>query len=349
MGIKKLLTYIRDNHSVCNEEHSIMNLTGKVLCIDTPCLMYKLKMCNSQHDFFDNVIYFLLKIMECHIDCIFVLEGKSPDEKKETKNGRAKAKEQLIQRTLYLKSLLEEYKKEGDVNSELLHEWNKLNINEDFNEFYFENMIKRRQIYEKQVTKEDYNVLVDILDVFSIPHIKSYNEAETTCAFLVQSKKADYIFSQDSDVLAYKNVKGMITDLNFTSLKFSYINKVTLLESIGFNEDEFIDFCILCGTDYNRTIKRIGIITSKKMLQEKRRIENLTLNHEDLHQLNVNWIRSKFSLDEFKNINPYEELIIPWPRCQLTKLKHACGKHGITLSPWIENCVHLHKKLFKYT
>ena len=47
------------------------------------------------------------------------------------------------------------------------------------------------------------------------------------------------------------------------------------MESLGLTEEQFIDFCIMCGCDYNKNIPKVGPANSYTLIKEHKSIDNL--------------------------------------------------------------------------
>lgn len=56
------------------------------------------------------------------------------------------------------------------------------------------------------------------------------------------------------------------------------IDPVVAQQELGLSRDEFIDLCILCGTDFSGTIQGIGPIRALQSIRQHRSIENLLAN-----------------------------------------------------------------------
>lgn len=332
------MKFIKQNYKECISEKNISELSGKIIAIDTPCLMYKYKytLNNNKYNWVNYLLFFILNCIENNIDLVFVLEGKAPREKDITKAKRTKIKENIIKRRECLTKLFEKYKEDGILSRELLDEWNKMENNSPFSEKIFEKNLKKVQLYSECVSKEDYNLFYKILEAFNINIFQSISEAETTCAYLFKKNKVSFIYSHDSDVLAYSSTNGFIVDIDFKKNKFEFVDKKKLLELMSFNESQFIDFCILCGTDYNKTVPKIGIKTSFKLISEKHNINNLNFSEEHLEQLKVTWIRDKFNLEEFADF-VFEDFIIKWPLCDLEKINDIISCYGIVIYFHVQN------------
>ena len=53
------------------------------------------------------------------------------------------------------------------------------------------------------------------------------------------------------------------------------INPIIAREQLGFTRDQFVDFCILCGTDFSGTIQGIGPIRALGYIRRYGSIENI--------------------------------------------------------------------------
>lgn len=323
MGIKNLTKYLKTNYDNCFKECSIELLKNKTICIDTPCLVYKYKL--SGPHWINKIVHFVLKNIENNTDMIFVMEGQAPEEKKSTQDNRKNIREQVNKRTEYLESLLNEYHKSGEISKQLQIEWNKIFNTANFSEKRFQKLLKKRQNYTISVNHHDYNLIKGILDILNISWIQSPNEAETLCSWINCNHKSDFIYSHDSDVLAYFGVNGYINDINFNKKTFIFASKCVTLNHLKMNELEFIEFCILCGTDYNQTIPKFGIKTSHKFLDQHKTLEEMK-THPNFNALNVNFIKKKFTHENsnFSNI----QVKYKWPKIRSHELLNFLSEHN---------------------
>jgi 5'-3' exonuclease len=176
--------------------------------------------------------------------------------------------------------------------------------------------IKHRRKYDVTITSECVKKLKELLELLGVCYIQSDGEAERDCVSLFYKGLVDYIITEDTDVLAYnatlsgaktvtdrrriedpareeceiKRDLVVILDLCTDDLTFVQISKQNVLNVLGLSADTFTDFCIMCGTDYNKNIFRVGIETSFKLLTKHHFIENVPLdtailNHHRVRQL----------------------------------------------------------------
>lgn len=325
MGIKNLMQFLKKKHNECISVKNIEELRDKTICIDTPCLVYKYKF--SSENWINQMIYFIVQNIQNNTDMLFIMEGKSPVEKKSTQIQRRESRDKVNNKTKYLKVLLDEYKETGKISEELNTEWKKLS-KDDFTENQFERIIKKRESYNISVTNEDYNILQKLLDSFNVSWITSENEAETLCGYINNVKKCDYIYSHDSDVLAYTGVNGFINEINFKEKSFTFVCKKTILKELKINEEQFIEFCILCGTDYNvNDIKKFGIISSYNFISSNKQINDMKLDQDIREKLNVDFVKNKFSHQDCNHI----EFKYKWPLFDKDKLHKIIQDYSLVL------------------
>jgi 5'-3' exonuclease len=302
MGIKKLSKYIREKYPECIQENPIHKLAGKVIGIDTPWLLYKYKLGFKQEELWINFfINLLIVLLDNCVTPIFILEGRSEVEKFLEQNKRKAIVDKINTKTKYLKELIIKLKnnKTSEDENQILEEFYEKNKkkNQNFSIKNLEKLVTKRDRYKVKVTSSDNDELLFLLNIMNIPIIRSRHEAETTgCFFNSVCKKIDYMCSGDSDVLAYKGVNYVINNFDTKNNTFTIIDKTKLLQKINITEDQFIDWCILCGTDYNTTKKGIGINTSLKYIKNSEEISDLT--EEEKNCYNFNFIRRKFKFDE---------------------------------------------------
>ena len=119
-------------------------------------------------------------------------------------------------------------------------------------------------------------------------------EAETLCSDLCIQKKIDAVLSEDSDVFAYGN-PITILNINIFDDTCTYINYDELLNTVDMLDGSFLDFCILCGSDYNSNIPKIGIEKSFNFIKKYKTLENIKDNiNIDIFFLKFKEVRSIF-------------------------------------------------------
>lgn len=123
-----------------------------------------------------------------------------------------------------------------------------------------------KQELDTMPTPEDDMRLKKFLSNIGIFYIVSnYHDAENLCGWLQKKGYVDYVLSTDSDVF----VSGASCSLfdyerNNNFLQIHLVNHI--LETLEMNMKEFINLCILLGTDYNDGVYGYGFVKSYKAI-----------------------------------------------------------------------------------
>jgi 5'-3' exonuclease len=330
MGIKNLNQFLKKYE--VHETFHISNLTYTKLGIDTPMFLYKFKGTTNvnTNEWLGCFITFIAFLRKWDIHPIFVFEGKAPLEKAQTQEERREQRQKMVHKTNTIELDLNTYKFDGSITPFLSEVWNKLllkqktknksllvkNVKVSLDTVAIEDEIENRRRYEISISSEDIANLKDLLDIMGVSWIQSIDEAETDCVSLFYSGAVDYIVSHDTDVLAYFSSQSeelkVINNFNTTELTFTHVSKQKVLDALNLTSESFRDFCIMCGTDYNKNIFRVGVETAYNFILKNFNIENVPL---DTSILNHGRVREIFKVKENLEVNDK----VMW--CRLPKPK----------------------------
>lgn len=184
--------------------------------------------------------------MNYKINLVFVFDGVPPDAKKRIINKRIRQKQKIEQRV----SEMPQGKESEKLSKQLIY-----------------------------ISKDEREESKMFLELLGIDVYQSKGEAESLCASLNKSGIVDYVYTEDTDSLAYgspfmiKQYRGAY-NLMEISLK-------NILTEMKITFDQFIDLCILCGCDYSNNIPRMNYDESYRLLQRYNDIphilENITI------------------------------------------------------------------------
>jgi len=278
MGIKNLKTLISSKDILAK------SLTGQTIAIDASILLYQyfvmirsygssglqglLKSDDGQET--SHIQGFLskcLKMIELGIKPIFVFDGIAPELKKETLAKR-KALKKASRDTIDKLLVQLNNNNDEDQEQDQYQEQDQEEITDEINK------LEKRSIH---VTKEHVNQVKRLLTLLGLPYIDAISEAEATCAQMCKDGLVYACVSEDFDCLAH-GAPIFIRHLKFSDKKndgpqeFKIVN---VLKELELNYDEFVDLCILCGTDYNLNIRGIGPKTALKLIKEYKSIEEI--------------------------------------------------------------------------
>jgi flap endonuclease-1 len=244
-GLPKLIASIGGETAIRSYKFSYFK--GLRVSVDASLIIHQtvIAMRKSGHDMKNNkgeltshlhgLFYKILIFLQNGMIPVFVFDGKAPNIKNKTIERRRSRKTQAEKK-------LEE-------------------LSDSDGEEYIKNF---KQTFTP--TKEDIKQAQILLDLMGIPYIVAPGEADVVCAWLAARRdinKKRYVkgvCSDDSDMLAlgapylYKDI------LRFMS-KNKYVKVIDLHETLvkmNLTMNQFVDLCVLLGTDYCDNIKGIG-------------------------------------------------------------------------------------------
>lgn len=334
MGIANLNKFLKNNcPEVYNEVH-LSHYAFKKLAIDISLYLFKYKTIygNKWVSAFINLVSCLRKN---NIHCTFIYDTGAVPEKIEERKKRASSKEKMKQKLYNLEEALDIYCKTNEVTP-FLKEYisNKKNKrillrrkNNDklyVNVSEIEDDILRFKNQTVSITSKDFDFTKKLFDILNIPYFQAPLEAETCCSDLCKRGIIDAVVSEDTDVLAY-GAPYFLTKLNTRTETCVEIKYEQILESLEITENQFLDLCIMCGTDYNKNIFRIGPEKSYKLIKKHGSIEGIQ-EHTNLDISILNHIRSR---ELFKNYEILDTKISYCGTPNFIKLEEFLFTHNI--------------------
>ena len=248
----------------------ISDFAYKKLAIDTTLFLYKFKAALG-----DKWLTGFLNLIKClrrnQIHCVFIFDGKSPVEKKTEQESRREKKRKLEGTVNEIENDLVKYYENGVV-SERLSKLRK--TDEKFNPKIIEEILIKKQNQIVNISSEDFELLKNTFDVLSIPYYTAVSEAEKFCSKLCLDGLVDGVISDDTDVIAY-GAPISISKLNSYTGVCNVLNHETLINNLDLTKKQFLDHCILCGTDYNKNLPKIGAVIAYKYIQQYKTIEDI--------------------------------------------------------------------------
>jgi len=318
MGIKSSF-----NKFLKNIDESIFKLTHisefefKKVAIDVTLFIYKYKVSNGKN-WLNQFVDLICVLRKNNIHPYFVFDGEYPLEKENEQKKRRQLRENKKQYIMKLESALDEYKKSGYVDKLLLK------FRQSYLNPHIINIEKVQELIDlkkKQLINIRTNDMIILKELFSVLQIGwcvAPEESEKFCSWLTLNGKADAVMSDDSDVIAY-GTPLILTKMNTWSesvvcLKFNHV-----LKSLAFSSlEQFLDFCIMCGTDYNPNIYKVGSVSAHKLISQYKCIENIK-KHTKLDTSVLNFITVRSLFREFNNYP--EDIKVPY--CKIPNWQHV--------------------------
>lgn len=330
MGIKNLKQFIRKKHPNIIQQQKLSDLADKIFSIDISLYVYKYKAIYKD-SWLRPFISLLTNFKLNKIKCIFVFDGKPPVEKQFEKNKRKERKKKLTDNICKLKKLISEYKNNNIISDELSHIYKDIckkklkcvkknliltrknistNVSKKFDINIITSQLKKLERQIINISHLDFVLIKEFLKILKIPYIQAQEEAEKICVYLCKIGLSEGVISEDTDILAYFNDLSIFNiDINKNIIK--YIKFDNLLSCLELNKEQFLDFCIMSGNDYNPNIYKIGSIKSYNLIKKHNNIENID-KMTDLNTTILNYKNSRklFNIDVSKLNNIYTDDII---------------------------------------
>ena len=244
MGVNslgKLLKTVLGKDSKAIIERDLGSYSGQVVAIDASLQLYRfvlaIRNSNGGHDMrtisgkLTSHIFGIkckaIQLLRNGILPIFVFDGVPPSIKQKTLQDRKKVK---------------------------IKARNKLQDGQYETETEKIKLVKRTFFITEQHIKE----LQKMLDLMGLPYIQAVGEAESQCAALdmIPHVNVNGVVTEDWDALLF-GCKKMLR--NFSNKgKVSEVNLDAILEELELTHEQFIELCIILGTDYCSGIKGIG-------------------------------------------------------------------------------------------
>lgn len=292
MGIKSLHVFLRKTFPEIYENKCLADFAYKTFAVDISLFLYKYKaICGDA--WLDAFLSLVCSLRENEVHCVFIYDGPSPPEKLAEQNRRREERKKISDKASQLEKDIRNYEKTG-VASELMETTmkkrpgygkverlltGKINNVIDI-QFLRERIIKMRG-QDISITKEDIERTKILFDLLDIPYYTAVGEAETTCALLCRNKVVEGALSEDTDLLAY-GCPQFVHNINTRDHTITVIDMEKLLDLMDWTQDTFTDFCIMCGTDYNSNIPKIGPVKSYQLLQKFSSIDDIPRDDKDI-------------------------------------------------------------------
>lgn len=298
MGIKNLKKFLRENCPEVIKKAHITDFSNEKIGVDISSFIYKYKAVSGDEkwlQFFPGLIC-TMKMFNVHAS--FVFDGTPPKEKDREREKRKEAKENLQDNVVNLSVELDLYKETHNPTPILLETMEKIRKNnkkvekvtrllhagkkEDPNYIdvsAIEKFIEKKEKQIINISKGDIDDIKTMLTLFGVSFIQAPGEAEALCAYMSSKGKIKAVLTEDTDVLAY-GVPIFLSNLSPNG-ECDVIYLKDVLDALEYNFDQFRDFCIMCGTDYNDNIPGYACGKVFKFITTHESIENFIASENE--------------------------------------------------------------------
>lgn len=299
MGIKNLHTFLKKTcPNIYNEIHLSVYAYKKV-AIDVSIYLCRFKTTLGKQ-WLDGFLHLVSLLRENEIHPVFVYDTKFPPEKDAEKKQRLLSRMKTKEKTEKIVADWDAYKqsfyKEETHTFPLYLPLQKDKISLELLEFLEKTFEQSHTLSLTEtdremnhllntllvVRTEDFDLTRKLLTILGVPWINAPGEAEATCAVLCRLGYVDAVLSEDTDVLNYRSPK-FIHKLNLYQGTAQEIDFQELLDALEFDSSQFMDFCIMCGTDYNTNVHKIGPEKAFRLIKKFKTIDRIREQNPQLN------------------------------------------------------------------
>jgi 5'-3' exonuclease len=318
MGIKSnFLSFLKSKSPESFEVIHLSEYAFKKVAIDVSLYMHKFKAVCGDY-WLISFINLVACLRKNEVHCVFIYDGQAPIEKQKEQEKRKNVKMNMIQQIKDVEESIVQYTKSGVVN-DILIEFNLkatssnpkrllTNKSEEINIKAIREKLKIKKSQIISINSNDYQLTRDLFDILQVPYYIASNEAEKMCSKLCIDNEVDAVLSEDTDTLAY-GTPFFLSKIDINNSTCVRVDYNSLLEKIDLTREQFLDFCILCGTDYNNNIQGVGSVSSFKLIKTYGSLEEIEINTKyDTSVLNYNRVRqlfTDFNQNDIKSDVPY--------------------------------------------
>ena len=311
MGISGLCDFLRKKVPGIIIDIPISCLSGDRLAVDTSVYLYKFICMENQHKgkWLDMFIHFIIWLRQNNIRPIFVFDGKAPQQKERTRQERReirKKTEEKVNDLDEISDLLDDLELNDPLPKDV-----ETRIEKYFDDFHWwsrkELKIKVHEMYKRENGKcinigpAENKKVQDLLTYMGIPWFKAVTEAEKTCSWLCKWGYVKGVITTDSDVLAY-GCPQFIRNIAIGQDSCQVIFHSDILSYFDLTYEQFRDFCIMCGTDYNKRIKGLGPVKALQLIGDYGNLEEISKDY-DTEILHYEDTRSLFTLPSEEDVD----------------------------------------------
>lgn len=278
MGVNKLQQLLNTYAKNVIFEKDLKEYKNNIVAVDTSIMLYQFfsamvgielkTSTNIQTSHIYGMVNKILMMLKNKTYPIFVFDGKPPKMKLDKLNARKQIKENA------------KYKLENNE---------------------YDNIIDKHKLLKQTITitNEQIDDCKQIIELFGLPYINAIGEADPQCAYLVRAGIAKFTISEDMDLLAFGS--NLLRNFGNTTKtkKIVQMNIDLILKQMNISMTQFIDICILLGTDYNESIKNIGVKRAFHIIKKYSTIENFLEHEKDKYEI------PELFIENYKTIREY--------------------------------------------
>ena len=243
MGIRDLNYLVKRYTKNSIREITLYDLRNKRIAIDLQLYLYKaiIQGKNPVEEIYKQILH----LDRYRIKPIYVFDGKPPKEKWNELQKRAIKRSRSLEVIDYLETVYLRDRRPSLNDDEMLN-CDKNVIDSKISE------LKKNSISIDRKTKKTRKYLCQVMGVEYVDTMDM--EADKAIGILYKKGEIDGCISEDNDMLVY-GCKNLYRFYKTNSNHILEYNLDEIKRDLNLNENEFLDLCILSGSDYYKNIK----------------------------------------------------------------------------------------------
>lgn len=281
MGIKDFYKFINTKYPECFRPVYFSSYRYQTIAIDMMNLLYVYKARNN-HDWMKNVLLFLIKLQNQYVHPICVFDGRSHPLKKQTIQKRREDRNKGLNRIKTIQESLQIYRETKTIDETLYtflknkHDFtSQLSPDMIFTERIEDYLQKQLENYSLFFSSADIAIVREFIENMGIRVLDAKYDGEALCSYLSKIGKVSAVITNDSDVFFFGCQSVICKFIDEGGLE---LNIESILEKLEIDFKQFIDLCILCGTDFNESIRGYGFVRSLGLIQRYGDLETIRSN-----------------------------------------------------------------------
>lgn len=228
MGIRLLNTLIKNSCGNIIRQKHLSNFYNKKIVIDISIYAWRYL---SDNVLIEKIYLMCLLFKYYHIIPIFIFDGKSPIEKKNTILERKQKREGAREKLEYIKNQINMGFLEEEEQRSVLSKLKKQSVN---------------------LTLDHINILKNLIHSMGYTYIEAEGEADVLCAQLCLNNDVFACLSEDTDMFAYQ-CPHIIRYISLTKHSVLFYDLKHIISELNLTKEEFNIICMLSGNDYAKS------------------------------------------------------------------------------------------------
>jgi len=271
MGIKDFYKYVKTRWPECFTAVRYDHFRYQRIALDMMNLLYVFR-ARSELAWMQMLIQYLQRLRNEYVHLVCVFDSNQPHPLKQaTVDKRREDREKGRHRVQTLRAALDRYEQDETCTDEL-HTFLQAHpecvsalTQKPILGAIRDHLLRLQRAYSLSFRTEEIQAVQALLRALGYCVLQAEYDGEALCAYLSAQGAVDAVLSNDSDVFFFGATRVLF---RFTDEGAYLIDASKLLSHMGLNRAQFIELCLLCGTDFNVSVRGIGFCRAYALVQQ---------------------------------------------------------------------------------